>query len=129
MEMEGFQMKNSIFAAAFLTFALPIALPAESAMPQMTAVEPVSGVSGDVLTVTGEKLDKENVAAVYLTDGSNDIKVAISEQTATSIKFKIPAEAKAGRFALMVLTSGKEPKLIEEPVKVTVEAPPARPAS
>ena len=122
-------MKNSILTAAFLTFALPIALPAEPAMPQMTAVEPASGASGDVLTVTGEKLDKENVAAVYLTDGSNDIKVAISEQTATSIKFTIPAEAKPGRFALMVLTAGKEPKLIEEPVKVTVAEPPSPPTS
>jgi hypothetical protein len=129
MEMEGFQMKNSILAAALLALFLPIALPGESAMPQMTSVEPGSGVRGDVLAVTGEKLDQNNVAVVYLTDGKNDVKVVITEQTATSIKFRIPAEAKPGRFALMVLTTGKDPKLIEEPVKVTVEEPPARPAS
>ena len=45
----------------------------------------------------------------------------MTEQTATSIKFKIPAKAPAGRFALMLLTTGKEPKLIEQPVKLTVE--------
>jgi hypothetical protein len=91
-------------------------------MPHMTAVEPATGTPGDVMTVTGENLDQSSVAALYLTDGKNDTKVAITEQTATSIKFKIPPEAKAGRFALMVLTRGKEPKLIEEPVKVTIEA-------
>ena len=82
-----------------------------------------------MLTVTGEKLDQNNVVEVYLTDGKNDFKVAIVEQTATTIRFRIPVEAKAGRFALMVLTTGKDPKLIEEPVKVTVESSPAPPAS
>ena len=36
-------------------------------------------------------------------------------------KFKIPAAAKAGRFSLMILTGGKDPKYIEQPVKVTIE--------
>jgi hypothetical protein len=129
MELEGFQMKNSVLVAALLTLSLPTALPAESAMPQMTNVEPGSGISGDVLAVSGEKLDQNNVAAVYLTDGEFDIKLVITEQTATSIKFRIPAEAKPGRFALMVLTTGKDQKLIEEPVKVTVEPPPEKPAT
>jgi hypothetical protein len=61
------------------------------------------------------------VAKVYLTDQKNDFVVDMTEQTATSIKFKIPAKAPAGRFALMLLTTGKEPKLIEQPVKLTVE--------
>ena len=43
------------------------------------------------------------------------------ENPPTSIKFKIPAAAKAGRFSLMILTGGKDPKYIEQPVKVTVE--------
>lgn len=129
MEVEGFQMKNSILVAFLLTLCFPAALRSESTTPQMTSVEPASGASGDVLTITGDRLDRDNVAAVYLTDGKNDIKVVITGQNATSIKFQIPAAAKAGRFALMVLTTGKEPKLIEEPVKVTVESPPGRPAS
>jgi len=45
----------------------------------------------------------------------------VTEQTATSLKFKIPAGAKTGRFSLMILTGGKDPKYIEQPVKVTVE--------
>ena len=62
-----------------------------------------------------------NVAALYLTDGKNDIKVTIIEETANTILFKVPAKVETGRLALMVLTTGQNPKLIEEPVKVTIE--------
>ncbi len=86
-----------------------------------TSVDPGVGRAGDLLVIQGINLDRANVAALYLTDGNVDIKVAIVAQSATSITFKIPPEAKPGRFALMVLTTGKAPKLIEEPVKLTVE--------
>jgi hypothetical protein len=100
-------------------FAQPL-LP-QAAMPRMTSVEPANGKVGDLLSVAGENLEKKIVADVFLTDGKIDLKVAVTEQTATLIKFKIPPKAAAGRWALMVLTSGKEPKLIEQPVKVTVD--------
>jgi len=90
------------------------------AMPRMNTVDPTSGKKGDVVAVMGENLDKDNVAKVFLTDGKNDTPVEVTEQTATTIKFKIPA-AKAGRLALMILTTGKEPKYIEQPVKLTIE--------
>jgi hypothetical protein len=48
--------------------------------------------------------------------------VVIIEQAAGAIKFRIPPEAKPGRFALMILTRDVAPKLIEQPVKVVVEA-------
>ena len=86
----------------------------------MVSVEPTNGKAGDVLAIAGENLQKELVVKVYLTDGKNDIQCEVTEQTEKAIKFKIPAKA-AGRLALMVLTSGKEPKYIEQPVKVTVE--------
>jgi hypothetical protein len=86
----------------------------------MVSVEPGNGKVGDVLAIAGENLQKELVVKVYLTDGKNDIQCEVTEQTEKAIKFKIPAKA-AGRLALMVLTSGKEPKYIEQPVKVTVE--------
>jgi hypothetical protein len=102
-----------------------LALPADplfqAGTPMMRSANPTSGKAGDVLTIQGENLGQENVAALYLTDGKTDIKVPIIEQTATSIKFRIPSEAKPGRFALMVLTKDRTPKLIEEPVKITVE--------
>ena len=92
-----------------------------SGMPLMSSVEPASGRIGDVLAIQGANLGQDSVAALYLTDGKTDVKLLIIEQTSTSIRFRIPPEAKPGRFSLMVLTKGKEPKLIEQPVKVSVE--------
>ena len=103
-----------------LLLAATLVLFAQEAMPRMSTVEPTNGKAGDVIAVTGENLDKANVDKVYLTDGKNDVVCAVTEQTPTSIKIKIPDKA-TGRMALMILTAGKEPKLIEQPVKVTIE--------
>lgn len=90
-------------------------------MPRMQSVEPGQGKAGDELTVTGENLDQKNVAQIYLTDGKNDVKLPVVTQAATSIKFKLPPEVKPGRFSLMLMTAGADPKLIEQPVRVTVQ--------
>ena len=103
-----------------LLLAATLVLFAQEAMPRMSSVDPTSGKAGDVITVTGENLGKDIVGKVYFTDGKNDIVCEVTEQTATSLKIKVPAKA-SGRMALMILTVGKEPKLIEQPVKVTVE--------
>jgi hypothetical protein len=109
-----------------LSFVVPIlmsamlAVYAQQAMPRMSTVEPGSGKVGDVITVAGENLQKDTVAKVYLTDGKNDTEVQIVEQSATAIKFKIPAKV-TGRLALMLLTAGKDAKLMEQPVKVQIE--------
>jgi siroheme synthase (precorrin-2 oxidase/ferrochelatase) len=86
----------------------------------MTSTEPDTGKTGDVIAVNGENLQKDQIAKVYLTDGKNDILVEVTEQTATVLKFKIPAKVEAGRLSLMVLTTGKEPKLLVQPVKITI---------
>ncbi len=122
-------MKNSvILLALLLALAAPLRLSGQ-AMPLLRAVEPAAGTSGDELTTSGENLDKGKVAALYLTDGKNDVKLIITEQTAEQIKFKIPPGTKAGRFALLILTAGKTGTLIEEPVKVTVTLPGPGPTS
>ncbi len=103
-----------LLAASFAAFA-------QQAMPRMVAVDPQNGKVGDVLAVTGENLQKDAVAKVYLTDGAKiDLEVTIVGQTDKEIKFKIPAKA-TGRMALMILTSGKDGKLIEQPVKVQID--------
>ena len=94
---------------------------AQQPMPRMVSVDPGNGKTGDVIAVTGENLEKAQVAKVYLTDGKNDMLVEVTEQAATLLKFKIPEKVTAGRFSLMLLTSGKEPKLIEQPVRLTVD--------
>jgi hypothetical protein len=118
---DGFQMKlSAILPVVLFALAIPQTLFPES-MPRMTTVEPGTAKVGDVLNVAGENLGKANVAQLYLTDGKNDLKVTVTEQNDSSIKFKVPDSVKPGRFALMILTSGKEAKLIEQPVKVTIE--------
>jgi hypothetical protein len=107
------------FAISFLV-AASFAAFAQQAMPRMVACEPGNGKVGEVIAVSGENLTKDDVAKVYLTNGKDDFEVTITEQAAKSIKFKIPEKA-TGRLSLMVLTAGKEAKLIEQPVKVTIE--------
>ncbi|HEY1241837.1 MAG TPA: IPT/TIG domain-containing protein [Bryobacteraceae bacterium] len=119
--------KSSFVVAVLIAMAGFALLLAQSTVPQMQSVDPGSAKAGDVVTVTGENLDQSIVAALYLTNGKEDFRAEITEQTATSIKFKIPSVVKTGRLALMVLTKGKEPRLIEEPVKVLIESPMAPP--
>ena len=106
-------MVTLLVAASFAAWGQP-------AMPRMVSVDPGNGKVGDVVVVTGENLQKAAVAKLYLTDGTKDFEVVISEQTETAIKFKIPAKA-TGRLALMVLTAGKDAKLIEQPVKISID--------
>lgn len=119
--------KSSFTIAVLAALAAALLLCAQSTLPQMQTVDPSSAKAGDVVTVTGENLGTAIVASLYLTDGKADIKADIVEQTDTAIKFKIPAVTKTGRFALMVLTKGKDAKYIEEPVKVLIEPPLAVP--
>jgi hypothetical protein len=74
---------------------------------------------GDVVSAKGENLDKKSAADVYLTDGSKDTKAAISEQSETEIKFKVP-QIKPGRYHLAILTANKA-SIIEQPVVLTIE--------
>jgi hypothetical protein len=105
-----------------LTVAAPPMLLAQESLPRFTAVDPTSGKIGTVITVTGENIGKNTVDKVYFTDGQNDIAVPVTDQTDTGLKVTIPAKAKVGeRYRLMILTKGKEPKLIEQPVRVEVE--------
>lgn len=95
---------------------------AQEGLPRMLSVDPTSGKKGDLVAVTGENLDKAKVDKVFLTDGKNDVIVEVTEQTDTSIKFKIPDKAATGsRLAIMILTTGKDARYIEQPVKITIE--------
>lgn len=111
----------SLLALAFLVFGA-------EGVPKMTTVTPDNGKPGDILKAAGEFLGKQHVAELYITDGTTDWKVEILKQSASEIEFKIPRNVKAGRFYLMVLTTGPDPKLIEEPVRVTIEGEAPQPS-
>jgi hypothetical protein len=106
--------------ALAVILTLPLLLSAQAVFPRMVSVEPTTTKAGGEVTVQGENLDKANVAEVYLTDGQNDTKVEVLEQTSTNIKIRVPASMKPGRFGLVVLTTSKPQRLIEQPVKLTI---------
>jgi IPT/TIG domain len=116
-------MTRSQWTIAFLLTVLvvPVLLWAQSPMPRCTSAEPDTAKVGDIVTVNGENLGKDYVAEIYLTTGRQDFRMEMTEQTDAAIKSKIPATVKPGNYAILVLTKGKEPKLIQQPVRVEVE--------
>jgi hypothetical protein len=98
---------------------MAVALYAFQALPRCNSVDPDTAKVGDVVSVKGENLDKKSSADLYLTDGSKDTKAAISEQSETEIKFKVP-QIKPGRYHLAILTANKA-SIIEQPVVLTIE--------
>ena len=89
--------------------------------PLMRVVDPGTAKIGDVVTVTGDNLNKELVAEVYLTAGESSYKVELISQSAKEIKFRVPADVKAGPYRISVLLTSVEPTMIEEPVRIVIE--------
>lgn len=94
---------------------------ADAQAPQGSRVEPSTGKIGSTLSLTGQGLGKAKVDEVYLSDQSLDLKVKVLDQTDSKIVFRIPPSVKPGRLQVLLKTTGKEPKLLEQPVYVTVE--------
>jgi hypothetical protein len=88
-------------------------------MPRCSAIDPDTAKAGDTVGATCQNADKSSVAGVYLTDGKNDTKVAVMEQSGDKITFQVPA-IKPGRYHLMFLTANKA-SMIEQPVVLTVQ--------
>jgi hypothetical protein len=110
-----------LFPAIALAGLLLFPLPARADGARIMNVEPSTAKIGDMVSVNGEGIDKTHVDALYLTNGKDDIKVEMSEQSDTCIKFKVPPKIAPGRWAIMIRTKGSEPRYLEQPVKVTVE--------
>ena len=118
---QRFRIFFAFFSVVLLTFLLAATAAGTGGTriprptPQMSSVEPANGQSGDVLTVSGTYLDKAWVRELFLTIGGLDVKTEILEQSATAIRFRIPAAAKPGRYCLTVLTTEEPPTLLEQP--------------
>jgi hypothetical protein len=111
-------MRTTVFVAAI--FAILTMETAAGQSCRISSVDPGSGKTGDTVGVTGESIDKAKVDELFLTDGTKDFKVEMLEQSDSAIKFKIP-KMKAGRYSLMLKTKGPDVKLLEQPVRFTVE--------
>ena len=94
-------------------------LSAFQGLPRCTAVDPEMAKAGDTVNLTCESLDKAAFAGLYLTDGNNDTKINIKEQTSVKITFQVPA-IKSGRYHIEFLTANKA-SFVEQPVVLTVQ--------
>jgi hypothetical protein len=92
----------------------------DNAVPFMRRVEPAVVKAGEEATVYGDALDKTKVADVMLTNDTRQIRVDVVEQTATMIKFIVPADTEPGKYNPTVLMV-KEPMLLVQPVVLTVK--------
>jgi hypothetical protein len=116
-QMRKFVIARLLLAAVFASMILL----AQALMPQIRTVDPMSVKAGEVVSLDGENLDQGFVSAIILTDGTTDFKATITDQSATSIKIKVPSTLKPGRFGVVVKLKKDATKEIEQPVKVTVE--------
>jgi len=89
--------------------------------PMMRVVEPAAVKAGAEVTVTGDHLNKELVAAVYLITDTDQIEVKVLSQSEKELRFNVAADTKPGRYRIAVLTTTAEPALLEEPVRLIVE--------
>ena len=110
-------MRRRILMLALVAGLAPAAF---AQVPVVNSIDPNEAAAGAVIVAVGVNLDSSKVAEVYLTDGINDIKVQVLEQKSDSLKFKVPNDAKAGHYNLMVATTQKPPIMLVQPVKLTV---------
>jgi hypothetical protein len=108
---------HTCFVIGFL-FASAAAMLGQG-MPRCSAVDPDTAKTGDTVGVTCQNADKGHFADLYLTDGTNDTKVVIMDQSSEKISFRVPT-IKPGRYHLAFLTANKA-SMIEQPVVLTVQ--------
>jgi len=63
---------------------------------RIASVDPRTARPGDLITVSGDGLDKSSVSGLLLSDGARTILAEPLEQSATEIKFKAPAQTEPG---------------------------------
>jgi hypothetical protein len=113
--LTGIVLGTLVAAACFVATSRRVSAQNES--PSMTSVDPTSGKVNDSITVTGTKLGKPGVSAVFLSDDKNDYKATIVEQNDTKIVMKVP-EVKAGSYNV---SYQKGTSIFIQPIRFTVE--------
>jgi hypothetical protein len=115
-------MRSALLSSVLLVFVFAVAVDGLNgqSMPMMRTVDPYTAKVGIEVVVSGENLGKEIVAEVYVASEGKNTKVEVTSQAEKELKFKVP-NVKAGPYRIVVLTKGKDPSLIEEPVRLVVE--------
>ncbi|MDE3169907.1 MAG: IPT/TIG domain-containing protein [Acidobacteriota bacterium] len=93
---------------ALTSFALlaPLAVRAQSDTPHISSVTPTEGKCLDSITISGENLGKDKVAAVFLSDEKLDHKAVVVDQEKTKIVIKVPNDLKPGDYNISVQEGG-----------------------
>jgi len=86
----------------------------------VTAVDPPTGMPGEILTMLGRDLGKSKVAEVYLTDGKSLWMAEIVHQSGKDIRFRIPASAGSGTLHIVLTTPGLPVRWIDQSPSVIV---------
>jgi hypothetical protein len=114
-----------LFAVIALMLLSPIPLwcgdEPVAGVPTMKEVQPAVAMPGAMVVVSGEHLDKDHVAEVYLTRGGNDTKVQVTSQSKNELRFKVPVDAESGRYGIALLFNAKTPMLLDQPVYLNVK--------
>lgn len=106
-----------LLLASLVLFAAP-ALRAQSASPHIASVTPNAGKSEDSITITGQNLGKDKVAAVFLSDDKLDHKAVVVDQESGKIIIKVPDNLKPGDYNISVQEGGA---IYIQPVIFTVK--------
>jgi hypothetical protein len=85
--------------------------------PRVTGVEPATVKVGGNITVKGENLTKDNVAAVFVSNSSDDFPATIVEQIGTKIVVKVP-KVKAGDYNISIQV---KTDILIQPIRLTVQ--------
>jgi hypothetical protein len=85
--------------------------------PHVTAVDPASGKPNDMVTVSGDSLEKTHVSGVFLSDDKDDHKAVVVSQAADKIMIKIP-DVKPGDYNISIQSGSA---ILIEPVRFTVQ--------
>jgi hypothetical protein len=113
---------------AFLTailfvmlFPAPLCYGEGGGVPMIRSLEPAIAARGVAVTAQGENLGALHVQSVMLTKANRDTTVDVLDQSATRLRFRVPASLEPGRYGVTILTTGKDAMLLEQPVFLTVE--------
>ena len=105
-------MINRIYVGAYVTvFTAILSVQSglsQSAAPVFASTDTPKGNKGDSISFSGQSLQKALISKIFLTDGKNDFQVEVLEQTATTVKFRIPDTVPPGHYAQMLFTTKPE---------------------
>ncbi len=85
--------------------------------PRVTGVDPATVKVGAKITVKGENLTKDNVAAVFVSNSSDDFPATIVEQAGSKIVVTVP-KVKAGDYNISIQV---KTDILIQPIRLTVQ--------